>query len=132
MNFAGYLVMIFISIVFMLAGTLFLQINLYRIRSWTKTKAIVIEHEEGFDESASVYAAIVKFKIENKDVIARSSLQSSFPPKIGKQIVIFYDPDDPNTYIPFSMLSLYAAPCVFFIVGVLPIGTVVYYFLTGD
>ena len=132
MNLLGYVALIFFSIIFFVGGYIFLHVNLYQIRNWTKTKAVVIKHEEGFDESASVYSAVVKFKIKNKDFIARTNFQSTFPRKIGKQITILYNPEDPETYTPYSFLQLYAAPLVFLMFGILPIGLVIYFSFVSE
>ncbi len=132
MIYIGYLMMIFISIVFLLGGTVFLQTNLYRIRNWTKTQAVVIEHEEGFDESASVYGEVIKFKIKNRDVISKSNTQSSFPRKIGKQLIILYDPDDPKTFIRYSVPILYVAPCLILMTGAISFGITLYFLLADN
>ena len=129
MNLAGYLALILFSIVFLVAGYIFLQVNLYQVKNWKKTKAVVIDHREGFDEDSAVYSAVVEFKTRNGNYVANTNFQSSFPKAIGKQINILYNPEDPETYTPYSFLSLYAAPCAFLAIGVLSIGILVYVIL---
>ena len=130
-NFFGYLFLFFFSIIFCVGGYIFLSVNHYRVRNWTKTKAVIIKHDDGSDEDSAVYSEIVKFKINNKEFIARLNVQSSFPRKIGKQIVILYDPNNPESYTPYSFFSLYAAPYAFLIIGVLSMGLIVYVILAG-
>lgn len=132
MGAVGYWGLIFFALVFIIAGYIFLQLNLYRIKNWKKSKAVVIEHEEISDENGSVYGAVVRFKVKNEHFVSRTDIHSRFPKAIGKRIEIFYDPEDPEKYLLRSFLSLYAAPCSFLAVGVVLVGLVVYSFLTAN
>jgi hypothetical protein len=129
---AGFLGLSLLSAIFLISGFVFLQMNLYQVRTWTRTSAVVIDHRKGFDEDATVYNEVVKFNLNGEDVIANTNFQSSIPKAIGKTIGILYDPEDPTTFTPYSFFSLYAAPYSFIAIGVLPIGLMIYTIIAGD
>lgn len=132
MTILGFLGLLLLSAIFLISGYVFLQMNLYQVKNWIRANAVVIEHREGFDEDAIVYSEIVKFKLNGEDIVANTNFQSSLPRAIDRTIGILYDPEDPTTYTPYSFFSLYAAPYSFILLGVLPIGLMIYTVISGD
>ena len=132
MTILGFLGLLLLSVIFLISGYVFLQMNLYQVKHWIRTSAVVIEHREGFDEDAIVYSEVVKFNLNGEDVIANTNFQSSLPKAVGKTIGILYDPEDPTAYTPYSFFSLYAAPYSFILLGALPIVLMIYTVVAGE
>ena len=122
-------------VLMILAGAVFAIYRWSYLRRATKTNATITNLiERKNDDGDTLFAPEYVFTDQNNNAIKIISSIASFPPsgKVGDQIEILYDPENPRHSIQYNFASLWGFPAVLAILGSLDLiffGFVV--FLTG-
>ncbi|MCL2756021.1 MAG: DUF3592 domain-containing protein [Firmicutes bacterium] len=90
--------------------------NAYLVRNGVSVTATVIRHE---DAGEGTRAHIMRFYFNDEPFEVRSSSSSSHPPRIGSEIRLLINPNDPNDFLEPTFFNLNAHWIIFGFGGVM-------------
>ncbi len=72
-----------------------------KLNSWTQTTGVVVDYKISYDTDddgfrEEMYSEIVEFEVNGTKYTATDNSRSNVRPKMGKERVIAYNPDNPN------------------------------------
>jgi len=117
-----------VSVACIIGGAGLLDSSIDKSNNYSETTGIIIgtrscgqscSNNNGNNDGCSeTFGAIIEYTVNNTTYIIEPSSCSDPPPKIGNDIRVLYDPDDPQEGVDGSWIGLYLAPTILLVIGI--------------